>query len=558
MPLFNYFILTMSCGNDRLNCDASCYGAGTIDKRVLLEAPRREGINFTDVIGDDPDYGFPEISEIMFDVSNKEDYSFSVKDLFDLGDGSTSFEVTKYDTCCRLTWNEKELKGVNGETSVKNPIAAGNVITLADLADAANLGGYSVGDRLIIQKCGDSCAPIVTTIIANNATPSAAATTVTTDPLIPFPALVAGDRIVRIQPRSAIGECKKVEWSNSRFTEKYVTRFSYPTRIGIGFNVTKCEAAIDRKGYHWADYDPNKYLMAGLKDNVDNFVSTLAHEIFVTGTNEPSTPSKKSSTMSIEDEIRKANACIRAQYAGTELEEYKGAYRVFDPCCPDITCDDELVTTFRDTVVQNIIDSGIYKQGDTVQILGTQAGIAGLASLSEAFYNVFRDNSGINVITNTGDTGLVRMAKSPYITKFSYMGLNFDYAHSKLLDRVYGRNNTKLMVLPKKLMAMMPEPVSSIDYAGGKPTVMENVGNAPLIKFFQTKDINSAMYWHEDCNEMNGNFTFHLVLMYTCSGAYQIVDNFKSIKLCNRTPLCVTWPNCTAPVREVCVTAAPC
>lgn len=521
-------------GNGQL-CTEGCQGEAKFSVRDLMEGAYRNGLPLHKLFVRE----LPELSHIMFNID--ENGFANVKNVFnDLYQGNNFFtQKMMLNKCCGITWYEQDGEFYYGETLSTVEIPAGTAIPVASLENYANLGGVYVGDKITIDLCGVVCPPIVVEVQAVTAT---TITTVQALPVIPV-----GSRLVTTSALAKIGTCDPLTYTKARYDRPQIEKTSHFSRIPVGFDISLCEIAQDRFGYHQKDatFTEDDFINNAIKDEKEKFFRTFLNEVVRLGSNRPQVGNTPSSTMSWEDELYRANACVLAKYptdALTPSNSLKGLVWNFDSCCAAAECDKDITDYFKNTVVANILASGVYKVGDVVTFYTTRAGLEAVSMLSEGFTETFRDNTALNVQSIVAATGLIRKVSAPYFTKFSYQGVEFDFVHTSWMDKVYTPTKNVMRSLPSSLMAMLPFPVRGMDYTdAGMPNILYN--DEIKVEIVTDADFNNQLNGHRDCTSMKGHLTFAQVLMHTCSGAYQLVHNLRSIATCS-TAICDARVGC--------------
>jgi hypothetical protein len=421
--------------------------------------------------------------------------------------------------CCQVEWYEEQIDEILA-TTLTTALVASTTIPFASVENWNQLRGPSVGSQVYIvdQTTGVTHIRTITAV---------SGTDVTLNSAVSAP---IGSVVSRGPKYAVIGDC--VTGLDDFFTKTQVhPRVSNFARIVYSIRFNRCDLNKDRLNYNYG-YTVNDWIKNELVQPAQGFrnlfVKALMFGNNTFGPHNYGTVTTGSESMGFITDIWKAQKCVNP----TNDPAGKIFVHDFTDCCTTLDTDCEILEIFQDRVIEPILASGAYVDGEPMTVWMNQAQIKEMRKFGPAISDVFGQQGIIVRNLDTTDDGL-------FYNKFTLQSFQigqtkFEYKYSRILNELFPTRPV-MIIFPAKYVAFYQYVVDGLDSneMGGKITARINNDRSPRLEFV---DASQLIHWNtgaRDCYYYRMNLTYALLLANLCSGAYAFVTNLRTKGTCS-------------------------
>ncbi len=414
--------------------------------------------------------------------------------------------------CCQVEWYEDFVDEVLATTS--KVVISGTVINYVDVADARQWRWPSEWSEMyfVNQVTGVTTIRVITWINP---------TGFTIDSAVNVPAWTV---ISRWPKYRVIGNCEGGMDDFFTQTEKSIRTSNFASIVySVKFN--RCDLNKDRLMYNYG-YDENDRVKNELVQPAQGF-RNLFTKSFLYGNNTYGSSTYGSvtvgsQTMGLISDISKAQACVNP----TNDPMGKRFVHDFTDCCANADNDCDIMEIFQDKVIEPILASGAYGDGEPMTVWMNQAQIKEFRKFSPAIQDIFWPQV-IN-IRNVSDNNNDIFYNKFQLESFQIGMTRFEYKFSKILNEQF-KTIPVMIIFPKKFVAFYQYAVDGMDESF---KVKMNQDRSPRLEFIDASPLAHMKSGSRDCYYYRMNLTYSLLLANLCSGAYAMVVGLKTKSSC--------------------------
>lgn len=456
-----------------------------------------------------------EVMEDMFEkwiTYDPSDDSVAYPDLM-LKSFPFKLEHKLLNNCCQVEWYEENVDEVLATTTTA--AISGTTVNFSDLTNVAQLRGPSVGSQLyfVDQTTGITTIRVITAVSGTSYTVDSAVS------------VGAGAVVSRGPKYAVIGDCEN--GLDDYFTKTSVTpRTSNFARIVYSIKFNRCDLNKDRLNYNYG-YTVNDWIKNELVQPAQGFrnlfVKSLMYGNNTFGPNNYGTVTTGSETMWFITDIWKAQKCVNP----TNDANGKIFVHDFTNCCATMDSDCEIMEVFQDKVIEPILASGAYTDGEPMTVWMNQAQIKEMRKFGPAISDTFGQQGIVIRNLDTTEEGL-------YYNKFTLQSFQigetrFEYKYSRILNELFPKLPV-MIIFPAKFVAFYQYMVDGID-----DSLRARINNdrSPRLEFIDASPLAWMKSGSKDCYYYRMNLTYALLLANLCSGAYAFVMNLRTKSTCD-------------------------
>lgn len=456
-----------------------------------------------------------EVMEDMFDkwtTYDPNDDSVAYPDLM-LKAFPFKVEHKMLNGCCQV---ERYEEAVDEALATESTAAlSGTTIPFASLKDWTQLRWPSVGSQLyfVDQTTGITHIRVITAMTGTDITINQAVTA----PL--------GTIVSRWPKYAVIGDCEN--GLDDYFTKSKVTpRTSNFARIVYSVKFNRCDLNKDRLNYNYG-YTVNDWIKNELVQPAQGFrnlfIKSLMYGNNTFWPNNYGTVTTGSETMWFITDIWKAQKCVNP----TNDPAGKTFVHDFTNCCAAVDTDCEIMEIFQDKVIEPILASGAYIDGEPMTVWMNQRQIKEMRKFWPAISDTFGQQGIVIRNLDTTTDGL-------YYNKFQLQSFQigetkFEYKFSRILNELFP-NIPVMLIFPAKFVAFYQYVVDGMD-DNFKARI--NNDRSPRLEFIDASPLAHMKSGSKDCNYYRMNLTYALLLANICSGAFAFVINLRTKSTCD-------------------------
>lgn len=485
--------------------------------------------NPMDLINDWQDGGMPlfpilkhnnlyEVMEDFFDKQISYDPNDDTIEYPDLQLKSFPFKIEHklLNWCCQVEWYEQNIDEVLATTTVALTNNT-DTILFTNLTNAAQLRWPSVGSQLyfVDQTTGVTYIRVITAV-------SGTAYTINDPVTVP-----AGAVVSRWPKYAVIGDCEN--GLDDYFTKTSVSpRVSNFARIVYSIKFNRCDLNKDRMIYnHW--YNENDWVKNELVLPAQWFRNLFVKGIMYGNNtfwpNNYGTVTTGSESMWFITDIRKGQKCVNPTNSSTG----KIFVHDFTNCCASVDTDCEIMEIFQDKVIEPVLASWAYVDGEPMTVWANQAQIKEFRKFWPAISDVFGQQGIITRQLDVTESGL-------YYNKFQLQSFQigetrFEYKFSAILNELFPKIPV-MIIFPAKYVVFYQYLMDGLDE---NLRVKVNKDRSPRLEFVDASPLAWMKSGSKDCYYYRMNLTYSLLLANICSGAYAMVFNLRTKSTCDAT-----------------------
>lgn len=416
--------------------------------------------------------------------------------------------------CCQVEWYEQVVDEVLATTTTDD--ISGDTIDISDLQDYNQLRGPSVGSQLFFvdQTTGVTYIRTITDITGS---------TITIDSAVTVP---EGTVVSRGPKYAVIGDCE--EGLDDFFTKpKTAPKVSNFARIVYSVKFKRCDLNKDRLIYNYG-YDTDRWIRDELVTPAQGFrnlfVKSLMYGNNSSGSNNYGTVTTGSQTMGFITDIWKAQKSVNP------TNDPNGTIFVhdFSGCCQAVDSDCEILESFEDQVIDQVLASGAYVNGEPMTAWMNQAQLKEIKKFGPAIQDVFGQQTIMVTELDPTEEGIYYNRFR--LQSFQIGSTKFEYKFSRILNELFP-NIPVMLIFPAHYVAFYQYMIDGVDE---NLRARVNQDRSPRLEFVDASPLAWMKSGSKDCYYYRMNLTYSLLLANLCSGAYAFVLNLMTKSSCEK------------------------